>query len=287
MVSVSIIIPSYNSAEYISDCLTSLSNQTYKNFEVLVIDGLSKDNTVQIAEGFSDRLPSIRVHSEADKGVYDAMNKGIKMAKGDYYLFLGSDDQLYNNDVLHDFFADKFEPYDIIYGNVLFKHRNVVYSGESSASRLVEDQISICHQAIFYAKNVFEIMGLYNLKYHIHSDYDFNVRCFENESLTKKYIDKITVLYNEEGLSFSSCNADGYLEDMAQHCLDNYTTPLQMYFKNVALKHELNYYRQNGGEVQVSGDTVKNTTEYILGTKMVKVIRSVNRFLPFNIKNIV
>ena len=115
---VSIIIPTYNSEDYLNQALKSIVNQTFKDIEVLIMDGLSSDKTVEIAEKFKQDLPQIQIYSDKDNGIYDAMNKGIKKAKGEWIYFMGSDDTFYENKTLQNFKDLEKLELDILYGNV-------------------------------------------------------------------------------------------------------------------------------------------------------------------------
>src|SRR5688500_6210639 len=96
----SIIIPTLNSEAHIKRCLESVLNQSFPNFEILIMDGLSVDRTLSIVKQENDAR--ITTYSEKDLGIYDAMNKGITLANGKWLYFLGSDDVLYDNDVFQD-----------------------------------------------------------------------------------------------------------------------------------------------------------------------------------------
>ena len=91
---ISIITPTYNAARVIAACLESVAQQGYPHLEHWIIDGLSKDNTLSIVQDYAQRYPHIKYISEKDQGIYDAMNKGIDLAAGDFLLFLGADDVL-------------------------------------------------------------------------------------------------------------------------------------------------------------------------------------------------
>ena len=107
MPKVSIIIPTCNSAKTLSRCLDSVISQSFTDWEVLMKDGVSNDDTIIIASSYQDSR--IRIYSEPDKGIYDAMNKGIDKAQGEWLYFLGSDDWLLNNCVLEEiFFTSKY-----------------------------------------------------------------------------------------------------------------------------------------------------------------------------------
>ncbi len=262
---VSIIIPTFNSASTIRTTLDSVINQTYKNIEVLVLDNISKDATCNIVNEFIEKCPNIILYSEKDQGVYDAMNKGIKLSKGDYLYFMGSDDVFYNNETLNLIFTKENLKYDFIYGNVEFKKSKKIYSGKSNLSKLVEEQISICHQAIFYSMRVFEIVGNYNLKYFIHADYDFNIRCFKSEELKIKYINIIVAIFNEAGLSGVNSNADGFHTELTEFNLSQNYSITGLYEENKKLKNELN--------------NISKSKELKLGTFLLKPLKKIKKLI--------
>lgn len=198
---ISIIIPTLNSDETIEECLNSIISQTFSNFEIILLDAVSDDNTINIVRDFRDKR--IKIHSEPDKGIYDAMNKGIKLAIGEWLYFLGSDDRLYNNNVLNNVFKYMINgKYQVIYGNVL--RDNKIYDGEFDWLKFYT--LNICHQAIFYKRDVFNKIGEFNLKYRVIADYDLNIRWFLNNKIKKKYIEEIIAEYSEDG--FSSYNSE-------------------------------------------------------------------------------
>ena len=202
---ISIITPTLNSESDIKSCILSVANQTYLNKEHLIIDGSSTDATLKIVKKYAEKYPHIKWISEKDKGIYDAMNKGIDLASGDWLYFLGSDDIFYNNHVLREVFGQKdILSYDIICGNIKFKQSKMVYASKFSAFSILE--VCICHQAVFYQASVFKKLGRYDLNYRSKADYVFNIRCLNDRSLKKKYIKKIIAIYNEKG--FSSVNSD-------------------------------------------------------------------------------
>ena len=199
----SIVIPTYNSGASIEACLASIAGQTYKNLEVIVIDNNSNDQTHEVVKAAQETL-SIKWYSEPDKGIYDAMNKGIEQASGNYIYFLGSDDSLYAPSVLqlvHD--AVSTSAADIIYGNVMMRGNNqwvangTVHAGEFDLKRLISH--NICHQSIFYNQSVFKKIGNYNLKYPVFADHDLNLRCAANYKL--HYLDHIIANFNVGGAS--------------------------------------------------------------------------------------
>jgi glycosyltransferase involved in cell wall biosynthesis len=193
----SIIIPTYNSETTLSECLDSIFCQTFNNLEVWVIDGVSTDETLLIIKEYCTKYNNLHYVSEPDKGIYDAMNKGIKLSNGEWLYFLGSDDSFYDSKVLQNV-SIKLNSIkcDIVYGDVFFVNSNRVFSSEFSLEKLLFEH-NVCHQSIFYNKSVFEKNGYFNLKYPLWADYDFNIRCLKNDTLSIKYIDLVIACYND------------------------------------------------------------------------------------------
>lgn len=154
---LSIIIPTYNSAKTLPKTLDSIVYQTFTNWEVLIMDGASNDETINVAKNYND--PRIRIYSEQDNGIYDAMNKGIKKAKGDWLYFLGSDDRILTSTVFHEIFSLNITGYDIIYGEVISPILSDSNRGEWTLKNISANR---CHQSIFYRKEVFKQIGYYN-----------------------------------------------------------------------------------------------------------------------------
>jgi glycosyltransferase involved in cell wall biosynthesis len=185
----SIIIPTYNSEKTLRRCLDSIISQNFQNFEIWIIDGLSLDNTVAIIEQYKLRYSFIKYISETDKGIYDAMNKGIGLSVGKWIYFLGSDDTLFNEHVLSMVAEnEKYSAGLVMYGNVVMRGKNqwnldgVTLDGEYNLAKLLNR--NICHQAIFYHRKVFTRFGLFDIKYNVGADFDFNLRCFANTAFT-------------------------------------------------------------------------------------------------------
>ena len=202
---LTIIIPTYNSGNTLEVALKSIINQTIKDIEILIIDGLSTDDTLKIAERYKLEFPGIKVISEKDRGIYDAMNKGIVIAKGPWLYFMGSDDSLYDSTTIEQFLhREGLKNNEIVYGNVYSTRFNGSYDGLFTYSKLKNQ--NICHQSIFFRKTIFSTIGGFNLKYKGHADWDHNIRWFFSSNLSKVYIDQIIANYADGG--FSSLQAD-------------------------------------------------------------------------------
>jgi glycosyltransferase involved in cell wall biosynthesis len=232
----SIIVPTYNSGRTLSTVLESILNQDFTNFEVLIIDGVSKDDTLLIAKQFND--PRIKALSEPDSGTYNAMNKGIALAKGDWVYFLGSDDKLADNNVLQEV-ADAIvvNNCELLYGNVKmvgeasWADNGAIYDGPFTIEKLVAK--NICHQAIFYKKEIFERLGVFNEAYKVCADWDFNHRCFAG--VRCQYVDIIIADFFAGGISTQK-NSDKFTkEDFVLNLKDYYNVSyLNRLFKSSA-----------------------------------------------------
>ena len=195
---ISIIIVAFNAAKTLETSIQSILQQSYSNKELIVIDGGSTDGTLEILEKINQK--GFFWISEPDKGIYDAMNKGIKKATGEWIFFLGADDYFYDNLVLEAVFTiPDIENIDFIYGNIKSDSYTGFYDGEFNFEKLLKKNIS--HQSIFYRKNIFDKTGFYNLKYKTHSDWDFNLRCYENEVINTKYVDLTIAVFGKGGVS--------------------------------------------------------------------------------------
>jgi glycosyltransferase involved in cell wall biosynthesis len=201
----SIIIPTFNAARTLSEALESLSLQNYKNFEVIIMDGLSTDDSLLIAKRYAKEF-LIRIISEADKGIYDAMNKSVAIAKGKWIYFLGSDDRLFNENVLSTTALNIKEASDIVYGNSVWWPENVKEEGEWGYQQLLKRSIN--HQRIFYKRNLFERLGNFNLRYTIASDYEMNIRFFCNPGVMTQYVDFPVAYYHSAGFTGNKIDED-------------------------------------------------------------------------------
>ena len=201
---ISVITVTYNASHVIGKTLLSLQKQKFHDFEHLVIDGASKDNTVEIIKELG--VPETKIISEKDNGLYDAMNKGLRLARGKYVLFLNAGDSLHNEDTLASYAAKCLKDADIIYGNTLIYDMEGKCIGPrhlSPPDTLNSDSFSngmlICHQAFMVKK---ALAPKYDLAYRFSSDYDWCIRCISSGD-PKKFINlnQITIDYLSDGLT--------------------------------------------------------------------------------------
>ena len=201
-VKISIITVCYNNKYGLEKTIESVKTQTYKEYEFIIVDGASSDGTLDlIAE--NKRYISTWI-SEKDNGIYQAMNKGILLAKGEYCLFLNSGDYLANNKVLENIFNPSSEA-DIIYGNV-FKvkphyRRLIKYSSTLSLYDFYRTAAVIHHQASFIKRELFEKYGLYREDLQINGDWEFFFRTIILQKVKTNYIDRVISVVDGTGLS--------------------------------------------------------------------------------------
>ncbi len=224
---LSIIIPTYNAGKTLGATLNSLADQTFDNFEVIAMDGKSTDETLKVIKELSSQL-MITVVSEKDKGIYDAMNKAIKLARGEWVYFLGGDDRLQNNKVLEQVSILLCPQYDLVYGDSQWMPENIVESGEWKLSQLLRQSIN--HQRIFYKRNLFNKYGDFNLKYAIAADHAFNIKLFCAPSVKSKYQNTLIAVYHSNGFSANKID-DAFWADWKTNILSN--------FRNILPKREI------------------------------------------------
>ena len=202
---VSVIIATYNAGEHIRECLESIISQAEKNIEIVLIDGGSTDNTLSIIKEFENE--NIVWISEPDKGIYDALNKGVKISKGKWLYFMGTDDRLLPG--FSEMTSKLKDESSVYYGNTEphyygdDKPSYELLGGEFSNYRLAKYCIN--HQAIVYTANVF-LKYNYDLKYKVFADYALNLKVWGDRDFKKVFYPITIARYNMTG--FSSVNKD-------------------------------------------------------------------------------
>lgn len=203
---VSIITIVYNNEASIQSCIDSVASQTYKNIEYLVIDGGSSDGTNKIIKNNIQKID--HYISEPDNGLYNALNKGIKLATGDIIGLLHSDDLFYDTKII-ELYVEAFKKYnaDVVYADGLYVERENtkkvkrVYKGKEYNNSSLSFGWMPLHTTIFVTNRVYTTHGLYDESYAIAGDYDVSLRWFKDKNLKKVYLDKATVLMRLGGKS--------------------------------------------------------------------------------------
>ena len=203
---ISIITVCYNSCKTIEKTFKSVQSQTYNNIEYIVVDGGSKDTKLDIVEKYKD-LVSKSV-SEPDKGLYDAMNKGIKMATGDVVGILNSDDIFTDNTVLENIANFHLQKnVDASVGNIIQFNEEGKTVRKYSAKNWNPEKLKIGfmppHPSIFFKRELFKRLGLYDLTFKSGADYELIIRYFLENKITYKYSDITTTSMAMGGISSS------------------------------------------------------------------------------------
>ncbi|MCF8253223.1 MAG: glycosyltransferase [Bacteroidia bacterium] len=212
-VKLSLITVCFNAGSLIEETLLSAVNQSFQDFELVIIDGGSTDNTLQKIKPFEKYIGTLV--SEKDKGIYDAMNKGIASAKGEWLYFLNAGDSFYNNTVLEEVFSNDLAcQSDFIYAQVETKNEptGINYlNGKPVNLPMFYSHYPICHQATFAKKKVFNLIGNFDLAYPLVADSEWFIRLFKNENLSSFYLDKIIAYYDIQGATYHK-RMKGYRE---------------------------------------------------------------------------
>ncbi|WP_339921723.1 glycosyltransferase family 2 protein [uncultured Flavobacterium sp.] len=207
---ISIITVVYNNDKTIKDAIESVLSQSYPNLEYVIIDGGSKDNTVNLIREFENRLGYFI--SEKDNGLYDAMNKGIRATTGDVIGILNSDD-LYQDSNVIEAVMEQFNndpELDILYGDLVYVKsydtNKVVRNWKSKDyyNNFFENANVPPHPSLFVKKEVYNKAGLFDLDYKIAADYEFMLRVFKKHNFNSKYFNRLVVRMRLGGASNAS-----------------------------------------------------------------------------------
>jgi len=191
---LSIITINFNHKKGLAKTIASVINQSYTNYEYIIIDGGSIDGSTEEIKRNSSKLTYWI--SEPDKGVYHAMNKGINVATGEYCLFLNSGDCLTDKNILSNLFQENHQE-DILYTDAYFGNSRYTYSSFLSLEFLLTK--SLCHQSTLIKKHLFDKYGLYKENHRIYSDWDFLLNVILLENCSYKYVDSVCISKIEIG----------------------------------------------------------------------------------------
>lgn len=212
---ISIITVCYNSASTIKDTLESVLKQSYTNYEYLIVDGKSKDNTLTIVKEYEKKFQGkLKYISEKDSGLYDAMNKGIKLATGDIIGIINSDDILAHKDVFKRV-VEHIKDVDGVYSNLLMLDETLSVPYRLFKSKKVSKKWgwAMPHPTLYLKKEVYLKCGYFDLQYKITADYDFMLRILQ-AGFTFKYVDDYFVFMRSGGASTNGLK--GYYNNFKQ-----------------------------------------------------------------------
>ncbi|ATA72525.1 Glycosyltransferase, group 2 family protein [Capnocytophaga canis] len=198
---ISVVTVSYNAVSTIEETILSVINQTYPNIEYIIIDGGSTDGTLDIIKKYEDKIAYWV--SEPDKGIYDAMNKGIQKVSGEWINFMNSGDEFYDRDILNRIFLyGDWSKTDVICGDVSIKYPKREVVKKMLPMQDIEKGMVFCHQSSF-TRTELHRNKLFNLTYKICADYDFFLQVYR-EGYSFSYINETISKFLYGGLSSDS-----------------------------------------------------------------------------------
>ena len=235
-IKISIITVSKNSERFLSETIESVINQTYPFIEYIIIDGESTDNTLKIIKQFSTMIT--KWLCEKDNGMYDAINKGLKLATGDYILILNSDDVLAKNNTIEEIVKQiSFERTDYYYGNLIKLKEKMIKKVKLFPVTFKQLLLSthgtfVPHPCFLISKKQNDILGGYDLQYKYASDYDYILRAMSDINSKGKYID---IYMTKFRIHNNSITASGKINEerkkiLQQHCYSSFHTLTRLYF---------------------------------------------------------
>jgi glycosyltransferase len=240
---ISLITPTYNSAQTITRTIDSVLAQNYADLECIIIDGASTDNTKELVLSYQDRL-NIKFISEPDKGIYDAMNKGVALATGEIVGILNSDD-LFDNDQVLLTVSNAFSDASIqaVYGDLKYFSSDVSVTkrywraGAYQETNLNNGWI-IPHPSLFLRKSVYNQCGLYNTDFKIAGDYEFILRLLKIHKVKTKYLPEVLVRMYDGGTSGSNLEQrqKGWVELKKAWLVNNFKLPRFFILRRVLFK---------------------------------------------------
>lgn len=206
----SLITATYNSCATLNTAVSSVVNQTYNNIEYIIVDGASKDGSLELIQDFQKVHDNIKLISEPDNGIYDALNKGIRHATGEIIGFIHADDMLASNWVVSNI-VDHFDD-DVagVYGDLHYitsvEPFKIIRNWKSEPFRpeLLRQGWMPAHPTLFLKKSIYEQYGSYKLDYRIAADYDFMLRIFKDSTLKFKYLPEVITKMRVGGASNKS-----------------------------------------------------------------------------------
>lgn len=223
---ITVVTVCYNAERDIEKTIQSVINQTYDNIEYIIVDGASKDGTMQVVEKYKDKIA--KIVSEPDKGIYDAMNKGIKLATGEWINFMNAGDRFFDDKVIGNLFFEELEEnIGVIFGdsynnNGLCKMKPFIYTPDKLCP------MGICHQSLFVRTSLAK-ENPFDPSFKVAADYNM-VRTIYDKGFTFKEVHTPVAIYDMYG--FSANNSILQIDETARIC-HKYGSFVHLWYRNV------------------------------------------------------
>ncbi|OIP84752.1 MAG: hypothetical protein AUK44_01220 [Porphyromonadaceae bacterium CG2_30_38_12] len=255
---LSIITINRNNAAGLRRTIESVVSQTYTDFEYIIIDGASTDESVEVIKEFenlkiwefenSETLTigsRLQWVSEPDKGIYNAMNKGILKAKGEYLLMLNSGDWLVDSQTLDNVFKNNYNQ-DILYGNIIWTiNSEIAFKTEFNYKLHFKNFVhaSLAHQATFIKRKLHDTIGLYDENQKIVSDWSFFLLSLFKHNCTHFHLNLYIAISERDGISCLPQNQELIDEERRTFLKHNFNLQYEEYSENIDIENELIKYR--------------------------------------------
>ena len=216
---VSIITPNFNGGLYLEETIKSVLNQTYNNIEYIIVDGASSDNSLEIISKYKEKIS--KIISEPDNGMYDAINKGMKLSKGSIIAYINSDD-FYPKNIIANVvnFFNKYSNVDLVYGDLIYVDKNskiirkISYPNYNLKCQFASNYSLIGQPSSFWRKRLIDNIGIFNNKYKFAGDHDFyiksglnNVIKHDSELISFFRIHELSLTNNNKQLSLAEVSS--------------------------------------------------------------------------------
>lgn len=248
MKKVSVITVSFNSSNTIKRTLESVNLQTYSNIEHIVVDGNSVDKTLEVVAQYKQR-PGL-VISEADRGIYDAMNKGLTRVSGDIICFLNSDDAFYSSELVADV-VKEFEngQLDLIYGDVIYESITGkiirLYKSKNFSVDKLKFGLMPAHPSLFVSSKLYQSIGGFRSDFKIAGDFEMCCRLFQIPNLKMHYLERPFVRMLTGGASAISFSTVGVVNrEILEACISN---GIQTNYPNLLIRYFRKFRELNLG----------------------------------------
>lgn len=230
---ISVITINYNNIDGLRKTIDSVLSQTYKDTEYILIDGGSTDGSVEYILSLPKGAYTYFV-SEPDKGIYDAMNKGLNKSTGDYIIFMNSGDAFFSSKTLYSIFSDYSYFDDVIYGSTLYKYNEEYVLREPRALEVLSHELPFCHQSTFVKGDIIRAM-MFDLRFRFIADYNMLYNLWRSGNNFKK-VPHIISIYDASGVS---ANSKYEFKIYEERCLIHGVAPIRSLFLLRKIKEKI------------------------------------------------